>query len=206
MRRFFLALGVRLEVVARPLPDVVPAPQRPPEGRVGDALVGDELKDLPQQGHRPTGGRVAEVLGRDGEEGLQQVFLVLVEQRGPATAGLVGQRGGVAVAQVRRDPVVDALAGDAEHAGNVSGGAPEVELQDREGAAVEAGVRGASELTAELPPLPGCEVKPAHALLLLAADAVHEQMPCQNNCGDLLSYSFRGCLPSPAWLSFPPPP
>jgi len=186
MRRFFLALGVRLEVVARPLPDVVPAPQRPPEGRVGDALVGDELKDLPQQGHRPTGGRVAEVLGRDGEEGLQQVFLVLVEQRGPATAGLVGQRGGVAVAQVRRDPVVDALAGDAEHAGNVSGGAPEVELQDREGAAVEAGVRGASELTAELPPLPGCEVKPAHALLLLAAEAVHEQMPCQNNCGDLL--------------------
>jgi hypothetical protein len=167
MRRFFLALGVRLEVVARPLPDVIAAPQRPADGVVGGALVGDEFEYLAQQGHRPAGGRVAEVLGRDGEEGFEQVFLVLIEQRLPAAARFVGQRGGVAVAQVRRDPAVDALAGDTEHAGDVRSGAPEVELQDGEGAAVEAGIRGVGELTAEPLPLRGGEVKSAHALLLL---------------------------------------
>src|SRR5439155_15236474 len=46
MRRFFLAQRVRLEVVARPLPDVVHALQRPAHGVIGDALVGEELKDL----------------------------------------------------------------------------------------------------------------------------------------------------------------
>jgi hypothetical protein len=167
MRRFFLALGVRVEVVARPLPDVIQAPQRPAHGVLGHALVGEEREHLLEQGHRPTGRRVAEVLGRDGEKGFEQVRLVLVQQRVPAPPCFVRQRGGVAGLHVRLDPVVDALPGDAEHPGDVSGGPAKVELQDRQGPPVQAGIGGVRELTAEALALPSRQVEPAHALLLL---------------------------------------
>jgi hypothetical protein len=154
MRRFFLALRVRVEVVARPLPDVTEALQRPADGVLGDAPVGEKCEDFLEQRHRPARRRVAEVLRRDGQEGFQQVFLVFVEQRVPASAGLVRQRRRVAVLQVGLDPVVDALPGDAEHAGDVGGRAAEVELQDRQGAAIAARIRGVRELAAEPLPLP----------------------------------------------------
>jgi hypothetical protein len=166
MRRFFLALGVRVEVVARPLPDVIQAAQRPADGVGRHALLGEELKHLAEQRHRPAGRRVAEVLGREGEQGVEQVLLVLVQQRVAAPAGFVGQRGGGAVREVSRDPVVDTLPGNAEHAGDVGGGAAEVELQDGERPAIEADVGGVRELTTEALPLPGGQVEPAHVLLL----------------------------------------
>jgi hypothetical protein len=167
MRRFFLALGVRVEVGARPLPDVIQAPQCPAHGVLRHALVGEEREYLLEQGHRPTGRRVAEILGRDGEEGFEQVLSVLVQQRVAAPACFVRQGGGVAGLQVRLDPVVDALPGDAEHPGDVGGGAAKVELQDRKRPPVPAGIGGVRELTAEALALPGGQVEPAHALLLL---------------------------------------
>jgi hypothetical protein len=167
MRRFFLALGVRVEVVARPLPDVIQPPQGPAEGVIRDALVGEEFEGFLEQRHRPTRRRVAEILGRDGEEGFEQVLLVLIQHRVPPPARLVRQRGGVVPLQVGLDPVVDALPGDAEHPGDIGGWAAKVELQDGEGPPKEAGILGVGELTAEALPLPGGQFEAAHALLLL---------------------------------------
>src|SRR3954469_5833825 len=62
MRRFFLALGVRLQVVARPLPDVIQAPQRAAHGVLGHRLLGGDLQGMAQQRHGPTGVGKAEVL------------------------------------------------------------------------------------------------------------------------------------------------
>jgi hypothetical protein len=57
--------------------------------------------------------------------------------------------------RVESDPVVDALPGDAEHAGDVGGGATMVELQDGERPPEQAGIVGLRELTPKAPPLPG---------------------------------------------------
>src|SRR5512135_1090666 len=64
IRRFFLALGVRIQVVAGPLPDVVQPVQSPAKRVLGDPLRRGHLQDFEEQGHRPTGVRIAEVLGR----------------------------------------------------------------------------------------------------------------------------------------------
>jgi hypothetical protein len=79
MRRFFLALRVRVQVVAGPLPHVVQPVQRPAQRVPGDPLLRGDLQDLLEQRHCPVHVRVAEVLGRAGEEGLQQVLVVLVQ-------------------------------------------------------------------------------------------------------------------------------
>jgi hypothetical protein len=64
------------------------------------------------------------------------------------------------------DPVVDALPGHPEHAGDISGGAALVELQDGQGAPQQAGIQGLLELTPQAVALPGGQVEAAHALLL----------------------------------------
>jgi hypothetical protein len=110
--------------------------------------------------------REAELLGGEPEEGFEQVLVILVQQRVAAAAGLIRQRRRVEGPGVKLDPVVDALPGHAEHAGDVRRRAPAVELQDRQGAAEEAGVRGLGELAAEVLPLLGSQVEAAHGLLL----------------------------------------
>jgi hypothetical protein len=107
---------------------------------------------------------VAEVLRRGDQQQRQQALVVLVQQRRPSPARLVRQCLGTAGRGVGGHPLVDGLAGDAEHAGDVGGRPPEVELQDGQGAAEEAGVGGLRELAAEPLALPGCQVAPAHAL------------------------------------------
>ena len=102
--------------------------------------------------------RVAEFLGRAGQEGGQQVFLVLIEQRVASAPGLVVQRQGVAGLGVVLDPVVDALAGDAEHAGQLGRRAALVELQDGQGAPQDAGVQGFGQLATETASLPRGQV------------------------------------------------
>ena len=62
MRRFFLALRVRIQVVARPLPYVIQPIQRPAKSVVGYPLLRGDLQDLLEQRHRPTHVRVAEIL------------------------------------------------------------------------------------------------------------------------------------------------
>jgi hypothetical protein len=110
--------------------------------------------------------RIAEVLGRGGEESLQQVLLILIQQGRTPPASLILERRGIAVLEVSPDPVIDALSGHSEHASDVDGGATVVELQDGEGTPVEAGIPGLRELTTEAPPLPGSEFESAHGLLL----------------------------------------
>jgi hypothetical protein len=158
MRRFFLAQRVGVEVVARPLPHEVQPAQRPPQGVVGDPLPGGDLQRLQEQRHGPVHVRVAKFLRRGGQEGLQEVFGVLVQQRQVPVAPAIPQGGGVAGAGVRLDPVVDRLPGNAEHAGDVGGRAAVVELQDGQGSAEEANVLGGRELPPEAAPLPRSQV------------------------------------------------
>lgn len=166
MRRFFLALRVRLQVVAGPLPDVIQPVQGPAKRVFGDRLLRGDLQDLAEQGHGPTGVRIAEVLGRGGEEGLQQALLVLVQQGVTPPARLVLKGRGIASLEVSPDPVVDALSSHPEHASDVGGGATVVELQDGQGPPEEAGISGLRELTPQSPPLPGSQFESAHGLLL----------------------------------------
>jgi hypothetical protein len=147
MRRFFLALGVRLQVVARPLPGVAQPAQRAAHGVFRHPPPRDDFQELLEQGDRPAHVRAAELLGREGKQGLQQALVVLVQRRVTPPPRLVPQGLGVMTLGVGPGPVVDALPGHAEHAGDVSGGAPLVELQDGQGAPQEAGVQGLLELT-----------------------------------------------------------
>jgi hypothetical protein len=142
MRRFFLALGVRLQVVARPLPGVIQPVQRAAHGVVGNPPSYGNVQKLLEQGDGPAHVRAAQVLGREGEEGLQQVLVILVQRPVTSAPRLVRQGLGVMALGVRLDPVVDTLPGDPEHAGHLSGGAPLVELHDGQRAPQEAGVQG----------------------------------------------------------------
>jgi hypothetical protein len=94
------------------------------------------------------------------------VLLVFVQRRVAPSSLFVVERRGVMVLEIRLDPVVDTLPGDAEHTGEVGGGAPRVELQDGQGAPEEAGIQGLRELTPETLSLPRGEVQPAHVFLL----------------------------------------
>src|SRR5205085_7484238 len=67
MRRFFLALWVRLQDIAGPLPDVVQPPQRPADGALTEAEARTQVQHLLEQRHGPTHVRVAEPLGRPRE-------------------------------------------------------------------------------------------------------------------------------------------
>jgi hypothetical protein len=107
------------------------------------------------------------------------VLLVFLQQRGPPAAGQVLERGGIVVLGVDLDPGVDRLAGDAEHAGDIGGGAAMVELQDSQGLAEQAGIPGLWELTPEAPPLPGSQIEPAHGFLLPHWSCSYEQTACQ---------------------------
>lgn len=82
------------------------------------------------------------ILGRTGEEGLQEVLLVLIQRRVTPPTRLVLKGHGIVVLGVDLDPVVDGLPGDAEHAGDVGSGATMVELQDSQRLAVQASIPG----------------------------------------------------------------
>jgi hypothetical protein len=166
MSRFFLALRVRVQVVAWPLPHIVQPVQGPAQGVLGHPLLRGDLQDLTEEGHRPAHVRVTEVLGRCGEEGLQQVLLVLIQQGMTSPTWLVLEGRGVAALAVSPDPVIDALSGHSEHASDVGSRATVVELQDGEGPSEEAGIPGLRELTTEAPALPGSQFESAHGLLL----------------------------------------
>jgi hypothetical protein len=92
--------------------------------------------------------------------------VVLVQEGAAPPAFLVLKGRGVKGFRVRLDPVVDGLPGHAEHAGQLGGGAARVELQDGKGPLEHAGLPRLGELTPQASPLPGCQVEPAHSLLL----------------------------------------
>jgi hypothetical protein len=99
--------------------------------------------------------RVTEFPGRDGEQGFQQMHLLLIQHRVSPPAALILQRRGIRVLRVGLDPIGDALASYSEHAGDVGGGATMVELQDGQHLAIQPSIAGLGELTSEAPPLPG---------------------------------------------------
>lgn len=134
MRRFFLALGVRLQVVPRPLPHVIQPVQRAAQRVVGHLPPRGDFQELLEQGDRPAHVWAAQVLGREGQEGFQQVLVVFVQRPVTSRPLPVPQRLGVMALGVGPDPVVDALPGHPEHPSDVGGGAPVVELQDGQGA------------------------------------------------------------------------
>lgn len=166
MRRFFLALRVGVQVVARPLPHVIQPVQRPPQGVIGKPLSRANLQRLLQQGDRPAHVRPAEFLGRVGEEVLQQMRLVFVQQGATSPTFLVLKGGGIEILPVGLDPVIDGLPRHAQHAGQVGSGAAVVEFQNGKGAPEETSISGVGKLTPEALPLPGSQVEPAHRLLL----------------------------------------
>ena len=77
------------------------------------------------------------------------MLLVFVQQRLTSPARLVLQGRGVVVLGISLDPVVDALPGYSEHAGDVSSRATVVELQDGEGTPKHASITSLRELTPE---------------------------------------------------------
>jgi hypothetical protein len=170
MRRFFLALEVRSQVVSRPLPHVVQMLQDPAKGVLGHPLLRGDLQDLAEQRHCPTRMRIAEILGRNGEEGLQKMLLVFVQQRVTPPACLVLEGRRVVVLSVNLNPFVDTLPRHPKHAGNIGGAPTVVELQDGQGPTKQADILGLRELTPKAPPLPGSQVEPAHGLLLHPGD------------------------------------
>jgi hypothetical protein len=140
--------------------------QRAAEGVLGHRLPRGDLQGLLEQGYGPVGVRIADVLRGASQETRQEVFLILVQQGVPPPAVLVAQRLGVERLGVQVDPVVDALAGHAEHPGDGGGRASLVELQDGEGAPQDASIQGFNELAAKPLPLPRSQLQLAHTLLL----------------------------------------
>jgi len=94
------------------------------------------------------------------------VLVVLVQQRRPPAAGSVLQGGRAGVGGVKREPVVDTLAGHAQHAGDVGGGAAVIKLQDGQGPAEEPGIACLGELAAQALALPRGQVELAHGIVL----------------------------------------
>jgi hypothetical protein len=133
---------------------------------VGQPPTGGGLQEVLHQGDRPAHMRSAHILGREGQESLQKIFIVLIQGGVASTSCLVVQCLGIVVCGVSLDPVVDTLPGDPEHAGQFRGGTSLVELQDGQGAPIDAGIQGFGELTPQTASLPRGQVQSAHALLL----------------------------------------
>ena len=140
--------------------------QCPAQRVIGQPLPRGDLQNVLEQGDRPTRVRVAEFLGRKGQENPQQVLLVFVHRPVAPPSRLVLERLGVVGLGIRLDPVVDARAGYAEHAGQVGDGTPPVELQVGQSSSQDARVQGLRELAPEALALPRGQVESAHVLLL----------------------------------------
>jgi len=134
---------------------------------------------------------VAQVLRRGREQGLQQVLVVLVQQRGTAPPLLVLERGGLEGLGEGFHPSVDRLPRYAEHAGDVRGGTAKVELQNGQGSPIETGVAGVGKLASEALSLPGGEVEPAH-VFFPSSGVRRKQVACQIIFADLLSLDSHG--------------
>src|SRR5262249_3333704 len=111
IRRFFLALGVRDQVVARALAgESQPLPSAA-RRVLGDPQPRGTLQDLLEQWHGPARVWVAELPGWDGENSLQEPLSLFVQQPVTAVAPVIFQRRRIVVLRVGLDPVVDALPG-----------------------------------------------------------------------------------------------
>jgi len=80
MRRFFLALRVRRQPVARALPDEIQPPQGPADGAVGEPDAGTQSQGLLKPRHGPGRLGEAQLLGRAAEQLAQEGRLVVAQQ------------------------------------------------------------------------------------------------------------------------------
>jgi hypothetical protein len=162
MRRFFLALGVGVEHVTRPLPDIPQVVQLAADGRLGQALRAPALQVLAQQRDGPRDRLVAEVLRPPLEAGDESRLEFLGPQAGVIAPALVDQGGRVAGLSEARDPGVNADAAGAEEAGDLGDGAAASGFQDCQSAAVEASIRSIVQLLFQSASLGGGQLQAAH--------------------------------------------
>lgn len=94
------------------------------------------------------------------------MLMVLVQHRVTSSARFVLEGLRVVILGVGLDPVVDTLTRYPEHPGDVGGRATVVELQDGEGASIQAHIPRIRELTSKALPLPPGQVEMTHGLLL----------------------------------------
>jgi hypothetical protein len=162
MRRFFVALGVGVEDVARPLPDVPEPVEHAPDGVVRREQARAPVQLQLKQRRGPIRVRVSELLGRLLHQGPEEPFRRFgQEARAPAT-GVVGQRSRGVVASERGGPVVDALPRHAEHLGDLGGGPASVEFQHGQCPAIRTRLGDRLELSEEATALPVGQFEPAH--------------------------------------------
>jgi hypothetical protein len=143
IHRFFPpGLGVRFQAVAGSLP-TIPQPLQFAADRVcGGLQVGVLPQMFLEQGYGPDRGRVTLILRAAGEQFAKQVPLRLRQQRGPATPITVGQHHRVVFGGVRGKPVVDRSSGHSQLVRHRGDGLAGGDLQDGQGAAVDAGITG----------------------------------------------------------------
>jgi hypothetical protein len=189
MRRFFVALGVGVEDVARPLPDVPESVEHAPDGVIRGEHPRASLQLPLKQGCGPVRVRVSEFLRRSAHQRPEEPFRRLgQEPRSPAT-GVVGQRPRAGVLSEGDGPVVDALPRYTEHIGALGGGPPPVEFQHGQGPAICTRLGGRLELSAEAAALPVGQFEPAHLDPRIWRWESDEQTLCQKTSADLLSGS-----------------
>lgn len=110
--------------------------------------------------------RIAEALRGLDHQRRQELLSPLGQDRWAPAPLPVAEHRRVRLAEEGRGPVVDALPGHAEHAGDLGGGPTTVEFQHGEGPPVGASVVRFIELLTELTSLPVLELEPAHLSLL----------------------------------------
>jgi hypothetical protein len=165
MRLFFPpGLGVRVEPVARPLPGVTQPPEFTPDGVKGGEQAGVLSQVGLEQGHGPGGARVTKVLRASCQKVTEQVSVRLGEQGGPAGAAGVSQHGGVAVAAVGGEPVVDGPRGHPQAVCDRGDRFTRGYFEDGEGAAEYSGIVGGPQLLFQTPPLPAGQGQGVHCL------------------------------------------
>jgi hypothetical protein len=154
MRLFFPPhLRVGVEPVAGPLPGVSQLLHLPPQGVLRDQIaVPGQV--LPQQGHGPGGGGVAQFLRAAAQQFADQVADGVAQQGGPSGTVAVGQGIGIAALGVGGEPVVDGAGAHPQSAGDRADGLAGGDLEDGQGAAVDPDVVRGPQLPFQAPPLP----------------------------------------------------
>jgi hypothetical protein len=165
MRRFFLALRVGSQDVARALPHEAEPRKASPDRIVRRRRFGVRSQLLPKQGDGPIRGRGAEVLGRASQQRPQEVFVIRGQDPRTPGADRVAQGGRIGLTGEVGCPVVDALPRHTEHRRDVGGGSTAVEFQHGQSPTIRMGVRCPLELTPKAEALPVFQFESAQIAL-----------------------------------------
>jgi len=162
MRAFFVALGVRLQGVAGPLPREAQLAQPAADGPLGRGAAAVPGQVLVQQPDGPLDRRVAQRVGPAGQRLTQGGLPVLGPDGGVIPAPAVAQAAGGPLGLVAAQPVVDAHPAGAQQAGDLGDGPAGGHLQEGQRAAEEESVSGRPQLLLQGSPLAFGQSQPAH--------------------------------------------